>query len=237
MMDLLQPYIDLFVEYGARLSNATLVSIKLLVISATFGFLVAIPVGISRTSTNKLAWGIATVYSAAFRGTPFLVQLFMIYYGLAQFGTLRASFLWVFFSNAFFCAALALTLNLGAYMAEHVRAGILSIPFGEVEAAQAFGVGPARALIGIIIPRALKVATPALTNEIIVQLKATALASTITVVELTGLSRRLSAQTYTLDPFVCAAVIYGSLTLLITIISRVIEHRGNRYLSMKVEEA
>ncbi|MPW20409.1 histidine/lysine/arginine/ornithine transporter subunit; membrane component of ABC superfamily [Paraburkholderia piptadeniae] len=236
-MDIFQGYLDLVSDYGTRLAFATLVSIELLAISAVFGFLIAIPVGVGRTSRYKPFYWASSTYSSVFRGTPLLVQLFVIYYGIAQFESLRSSFAWPFFSNAFCCAALALTLNLGAYMAEHIRAGIISIPEGETEAALAFGFGKLRMLAGIIVPRALRVATPALTNEVIVQLKATALASTITVLDLTGLARRLSAQSYTLDPFIFAAVIYASLTLVIATVSRMLESRGNRYLALSPKRA
>lgn len=236
-MDMIQSFMGFFSDYGTKLALATLVSVELLVVSSFFGFIIAIPLAIGRTSKNKIVHSICTAYSSIFRGTPLLVQLFVIYYGLGQFEALRSSFLWTFFSNAYFCAALALTLNVGAYMCEHVRAGILSIPEGEKEAALAFGSGKISLLIGIVIPRALRVATPILTNEIIVQLKSTALASTITILDLTGYARRLSAQSYTLDPLIYAGAIYACLTLMITTVSRVLERRGNRYLSSQVHKA
>lgn len=235
-MDLIQGYLDVLSDYGTKLALATLISVELLLISSFLGFLIAIPVAIGRASRNKLAYTVCTSYSSIFRGTPLLVQLFVIYYGLGQFATLRASVFWVLFSNAYFCAALALTLNVAAYMCEHVRAGILSVPEGEREAALAFGLGKMGLLFGILIPRALKVATPTLTNEIIVQLKSTALASTITILDLTGYARRLSAQSYTLDPLIYAGAIYACLTLMIATISRMIERWGNRYLEFQVHK-
>ncbi|MEX4004854.1 ABC transporter permease [Paraburkholderia sp. EG285A] len=224
-------------DYGSRLALATLVSVELLIISCVLGFLIAVPVAIGRTSHNRFAKGVCTAYSSVFRGTPLLVQLFVIYYGFGQFEVLRSSLLWIMFSNAFFCAALALTLNVGAYLCEHIRAGILAVPEGEKEAGLAFGFGKMTLLFGVIVPRALKAATPAITNEIIVQLKSTALASTVTVLDLTGHARRLTAQSYTLDPLIFAAVIYAALTLIITLLSRTLERRGNRYMALDTKSA
>ncbi|MGB8420688.1 ABC transporter permease [Paraburkholderia sp.] len=234
-MDLITNYRDLLSEYGLTLLIATRVSLELLVISSVLGFVLAIFVAVGRSSRHKLIYTTSTIFSSVFRGTPLLVQLFVIYYGLGQFEAIRSSFLWTFFSSSFFCASLALTLNVAAYMSEHIRAGILSIPHGESEAALALGVGDLSLLAGITVPRALRVAMPALTNEIISQLKSTALASTITVLDLTGVARRLSAQTYTLDALIVAGFIYAMLTLFISVMARGIERKGNVYLKKQAK--
>ncbi|MEX4004861.1 ABC transporter permease [Paraburkholderia sp. EG285A] len=237
-MDILQNYVDLIKDYSAQIGLATLVTVELLVVSSFLGFILAIVVAIGRSSSKRsIAYRASTAFSSVFQGTPLLVQLFVIYYGFGQFDWMRDSFLWPAFRNAHFCALLALTLNVAAYMGEHIRAGILSIPDGEKEAAAALGVRQRDIVLKLVIPRALRVATPALTNEIIIQLKSTALASTVTVLDLTGFARRLSAQSYTLDPLIVAGVVYGLMTFSIGLASRTVERYGSRYLQREVRRA
>ena len=123
---------------------------------------------------------------------------------------------WVVLEDAFYCGLIALTLNIAAYMAEDIRAGILAVPQGQQEAARAFGMPGGTLLRRIVLPQALRIATPALGNEVVSLLKATALVSTITVFDLTGVARRLSNESYTTDALVLAGVVYGALTLLIS---------------------
>jgi polar amino acid transport system permease protein len=229
-MNQIQSYLDIINTDGAQLFHALLITLELLVLSSAVGFILALPLAVGRTSRNRVIYGLSSTYSAAFRGTPLLVQLFIFYYGLAQFQVLRGTFLWDFLGNSFLCAVIVLTLNVTAYMAEHVRAGILNVPLGEREAALSVGLSQFRIYAFVIIPRALRVATPALGNEVIAQLKSTALASTITVLDMTGYVRRLSAQSYTTDPLILAAVIYAIVTFLIGLSTRYAERRGGVYL-------
>ena len=157
-----------------------------MVISAILGFLLAVPVALARLSTNPLISGTATAYSLFFRGTPLLVQIFLIYFGLGQFDIVRSSFLWPFLREAYVCALITFVLNTAAYSAEIVRGGILAVPHGEVEAARACGMSTFTAYRLVILPRAFSIVLPAYSNEVIILLKGTALASTITLLELMG---------------------------------------------------
>lgn len=172
----------------------------------------------------------ASAYSAIFRGTPLLVQIFIFYYGLSQFEWVRNSPAWLVLNDSFYCGVTVLALNLTAYMAEDIRAGILAVPAGEKEAATAYGLTTFERYRYIILPRALSIATPVLGNEMIAQLKATALVSTITVLDLTGVARRLSAVSYTTDALIIAGAIYAMITLIISLAVRLAEHHNNRYL-------
>jgi polar amino acid transport system permease protein len=142
--------------------------------------------------------------------------MFLLYYGLSQFEWVRASAAWGVLEDAFYCGLMALTFNIAAYMAEDMRAAILAVPAGQQEAARAFGMPGVTVLRRIVLPQALRIATPALGNEAVSLLKATALVSTITVFDLTGVARRLSVESYTTDALLLAGVVYGVLTLCIT---------------------
>lgn len=187
------------------------ITLQLLVISSLCGLALAVPLAAARLSrVAPLAWA-GAAYSGFFRGTPLLVQIFLVYYGLAQFSFVRHSPLWVVLRAAYPCALIALSLNMAAYVGEVLRGGILAVPRGEQEAAAALGLRPLLAFRLVVLPRALRLMLPALGNEVVVQLKSTALASTITLLDLTGVARRLSAASYTTDPLIIAGLIYAVL--------------------------
>ena len=182
---------------------------------------------------TRLISGTATAYSLFFRGTPLLVQIFLIYFGLGQFDIVRSSFLWPFLREAYVCALITFVLNTAAYSAEMVRGGILAVPKGEVEAARACGMSTFTTYRLVILPRAFSIVLPAYSNEVIILMKGTALASTITLLELMGQSQLISSSTYKpIQVFVIAGIIYYLLTLVITWIFRVLERRYNRYLTL-----
>jgi ABC-type arginine/histidine transport system permease subunit len=144
----------------------------------------------------------------------------------------RQSFLWPFLREAYVCALITFVLNTAAYSAEIVRGGILAVPRGEVEAARACGMSPWTAYRLVILPRAFSIVLPAYSNEVIILLKGTALASTITMMELMGQSQFISSNTYQpIQVFVIAGVIYYLLTLTISWIFSVLERRYNRYIT------
>jgi octopine/nopaline transport system permease protein len=160
----------------------------------------------------------ARAYIFVFRGTPLLVQIFLIYYGLGQFRpTLQAWGLWTFFREPYWCAVFALTLNTAAYASEIIRGGLQSVPFGQVEAAKACGMSRSLLYRRIVLPIALRQALPGYGNEIILMVKATALASTITMMEVTGLAHKLISQSFrAIEVFICASAIYLILNFLVT---------------------
>ena len=148
-------------------------------------------------------------YIFFFRGTPLLVQLFLVYYGLAQFDAVRNSPMWPYLRDPFWCATVTMTLHTAAYIAEILRGAIQAIPPGEIEAARALGMSKPKAMFYIILPRAARIGLPAYSNEVILMLKASALASTVTLLELTGMARTIIARTYLpVEIFFAAGVFY-----------------------------
>ena len=201
------------VSLGAGL----LVTLQLLASSTAFGLALALALALLRLSRRRaLAWP-AAAFVSAFRGTPLLVQIFLIYYGLPQFAFVRHSALWPVLRHAWPCAVLAFSLNMGAYSSEVIRAAIDAVPRGEREAAAALGLSRIQAMRLVVLPRAARLGLPALANEILVQLKATSLASTVTIMDLTGAARRLSSATFTATPLVEAGLIYAGLTALFSL--------------------
>ncbi|MBE9605123.1 ABC transporter permease subunit [Acetobacteraceae bacterium H6797] len=169
-----------------------------------------------RQTSRPGAW-IADFYIFVFRGTPLLVQLFMIYYGLGQFATVRESVFWPFLREPYFCALLALMLCDAAYAAEILRGGLKAVPQGAIEAARVAGMGRLTMARRIVLPLAIRQALPAYGNEIISMTRSTALCSTITLMEVTGVARAIIADTFRpFEVFLCAAVIYLGLTFIIS---------------------
>jgi His/Glu/Gln/Arg/opine family amino acid ABC transporter permease subunit len=224
--------LDIAVSYWRDYLAGTWLTIQLVTISAIVGFLLAVPLALARIAQNPLLRGAATGYSLFFRGTPLLVQIFLIYFGLGQFDFVRSSFLWPFLREAYVCALITFALNTAAYSAEVVRGGILAVPRGEVEAARACGMSLFTAYRLVILPRAFSIVLPAYSNEVIILLKGTALASTITLMDLMGQAQFISSNTYMpIQVFVIAGLIYYLLTLAITWIFRLLERRYNRYIT------
>lgn len=222
--------LDILAEHWPRYLSGTWLTVQLVVISAILGLLLAVPLALARLSANPVVRGAATSYSLFFRGTPLLVQIFLVYFGLGQFDFVRSSFLWPVLREAYVCALITFVLNTAAYSAEVVRGGILAVPRGEIEAARACGMSAFSTYRLVILPRAFSIALPAYSNEVIILMKGTALASTITLLELMGEAQLISSRTYKpIQVFVIAGIIYYVLTLIITRIFRVLEARYNRY--------
>lgn len=228
----MQVFLDILSEYWPDFLEGTWLTLQLVVICAILGFMLAIPVALARLSPNRLVSGLASAYSLFFRGTPLLVQLFLVYFGLGQFGVVRDSFLWPLLREPFVCALLTFVLNTAAYSGEIVRGGILAVPRGEIEAARACGMSTLQAYRLVILPRAFSICLPAYSNEVIILLKGTSLASTITLMELTGASRLAASNTYQpIEVFAIAGVVYYLLTLIITKVFQILEARYNRYIT------
>ena len=200
--------------------------------SLILGFFLAIPIALMNLSANRVVNAIASGYVYIFRSTPLLVQIFLIYYGSGQF---RASFesagLWWMFRESWFCAVFALTLNTAAYSSQIIRGGLQSVPFGQIEAAKAIGMSGPQAFYRIIFPVALRQALPAYGNEIILLIKATSLASTITILEITGIAKKIIAATYQpIEVFLIAGAIYLSINFVVTRAIALSESRLNRHM-------
>lgn len=195
-------------------------------LSVAVGAVLAIGIALLRMSRIKpLEWA-ASFYVFVFRGTPLLVQMFLIYYGLSQFPEIRQSVLWVFLRQPYWCAILAFVLNTAAYGSEIVRGGLLAVPFGEVEAARACGMSRGLAFRRIVLPLALRQALPAYGNELIIMIKATSLASIITLMEITGIAAKLVSETYrVIEVFTVAGALYLMLNFALTRIVMAVEYR------------
>ncbi|WP_435235225.1 ABC transporter permease [Psychromonas sp. PT13] len=194
--------------------------------SLVIGLCIAIPVGILRTSQNNFIKGPIWCYMYFFRGTPLLVQLFIIYYGSGQFSALRESWLWHYFQEAWFCALLAFALNTGAYTAEIVRGVISTMPKGELEAATAYGMSKWKILRRITLPNSLRRALPAYSNEVIFMIHGSAIAGVITIVDITGAARVVNARYYApIEAYLAAGLLYMCLTFSAIFIFRQWEKR------------
>lgn len=200
---------DVIVQYLPRLLDGAVLTLQLVAISVLLGLILALPMGIARASQNLYLRALPYAYIFFFRGTPLLVQLFLVYYGMAQFEVVRKSALWPYLRDPYWCAIITMTLHTAAYIAEIIRGAIQAVPPGEVEAARALGMSRTQTLLHVTLPRAIRIGLPAYSNEVILMLKASALASTITLVELTGAARTVIARTYLpVEFFFAAGVIY-----------------------------
>jgi arginine/ornithine transport system permease protein len=203
----------------------------LLVISLIAGGVIAVPLAIVRATQVPVLNPLAYAFIYLIRGTPLLVQLYIIYYGIAQFGAVRNSGAWVVFQVPWWCALISFSIGTSAYTAEIFRAAIVDTPRGEVEAAIAAGMSRRLAMRRIILPSAFRRALPAYGNEVIFNLQTTALASTVTVIDVLGAARLLNNNYYlAAEGFVTAAVIYIAIVLTITRTFRFLERRLFRHL-------
>ena len=200
---------ELFIKWLPKLIQGATLTLELTALSVIAGLIVAIPLGIARSSKLWYVRSLPYGYIFFFRGTPLLIQLFLVYYGLGQFEVVRESVLWPYLRDPFWCAVLTMTLHTAAYIAEILRGAIQAIPPGEIEAARALGMSRGKTLLHIVLPRAARIGLPAYSNEVILMLKASSLASTVTLLELTGMTRTIIARNYqTVDMFLIAGVIY-----------------------------
>jgi octopine/nopaline transport system permease protein len=205
------------IAYGIlRMLSGISVTLELLLISAFLGLVLATLLLLMRISGKWYLNWLAQSYIYIFRGTPILVQMFIIYYGLPQFEVIRDSFLWPILRDGFGCAIVALFLNSGAYTAEILRGGFLAVDKGLLEAASALGMSKSQSFIHIAAPIAVRIALPGYSNEFISLLKCTALASTITVADMTGIGRTIVAETFApYEIFISLAIIYMIMTFVI----------------------
>ncbi len=209
---------------------------ELVVLALVLGLVLAVPLALLRTSRNPAVWVPVWAYIYFFRGTPLLVQLFMIYYGAGQFDFVRESMLWPFLREAYFCALLAFTLNTSAYTAEFLRGAIEATPHGEVEAGRAAGMSPLLLFRRIVLPSAFRRALPAYGNEVIFMLHGSAIASVITIVDITGAARIINSRYLSpYEAFLTAAALYMVLTFCIVWLFKRFEHRWHAHLRPRAE--
>ena len=221
----------LIIDAVPRMLAGIGLTFQLLLLSASIGLVIAVGLLLMRISGHWfLSWP-AQVYIYVFRGTPILVQIFIIYYGLPQFDWIRGSFAWPVLREPFGCAVLALSLNTGAYVSEILRGGVLGVSKGLLEAGAALGLSKPQRLVYITSPIAIRLALPAYGNDIISLMKATALASTITLADMTGIARTIVAETFApYEVFISLAIIYMIITLGIQRSFARLERHFGRYM-------
>lgn len=208
---------ELLLKWTPKMFEGVQLTLELLAIAVVAGLTLAVPLGIARASRHWYVRALPYAYIFFFRGTPLLLQLFIVYYGLAQFDAVRQSALWPYLRDPYWCALVTMTMHTAAYIAEILRGAIHAIPVGEVEAARSLGMSKRQALLHIILPRAARIALPAYSNEIILMLKASAVVYTVTLFDIMGMTRTINARTYENMLFFCyAGVLYLLITLVLT---------------------
>ena len=199
-----------------KLLGAALVTLKLLSLSLFFGIFIGLLFAILRLNKNPIVNKFAYGYSYIFRGTPLLVQIFLIYFGLGQIEYFRSTFLWVVFKEPYWCAVIAFALNTGAYTSEILRSAFETIKSGIIEAGKSLGISNKIIFYKIQIPIAIRQSLPAYGNEIILMMKGTSLASTVTLMDITGVAKYIISTTFKpIEVFIVAGGIYLFMTFII----------------------
>ena len=208
--------LELMINSFPKLLYAAIITLKLLTVSLVIGLFIGLLFAILRlnknTFVNKFAYG----YSYLFRGTPLLVQIFIIYFGLGQIEYLRSTFLWIVLKEPYWCAIIAFALNTGAYTSEILRSAFQTIKPGVIEAGKSLGISNKIIFFKIQIPVAIRQSLPAYGNEIILMMKGTSLASTVTLMDLTGVAKYIISTTFKpVEVFIVAGGIYLFMTFII----------------------
>ncbi len=207
---------ELMINSFPKLLNAAVITLKLLSVSLIVGLFIGLLFAILRLNKNIFINKFAYGYSYVFRGTPLLVQIFIIYFGLGQIESLRSSFLWVILKEPYWCAIIAFALNTGAYTSEILRSAFQTIKPGIIEAGKSLGISNKIIFYKVQIPIAIRQSLPAYGNEIILMLKGTSLASTVTLMDLTGVAKYIISTTFKpIEVFIVAGGIYLFMTFII----------------------
>tara|TARA_B100000579_G_scaffold329858_1_gene280001 strand:+ start:687 stop:1358 length:672 start_codon:yes stop_codon:yes gene_type:complete len=207
---------ELMIDSFPKLLSAAVITLKLLSVSLVIGLFIGLLFAILRLNENFLINKFAYGYSYVFRGTPLLVQIFIIYFGLGQIEYLRSTFLWVVLKEPYWCAIIAFALNTGAYTSEILRSAFQTIKPGIIEAGKSLGISNKIVFYRIQIPIAIRQSLPAYGNEIILMMKGTSLASTVTLMDLTGVAKYIISTTFKpIEVFIVAGGIYLIMTFFI----------------------
>tara|TARA_B100000989_G_C19334292_1_gene382188 strand:+ start:37 stop:708 length:672 start_codon:yes stop_codon:yes gene_type:complete len=218
--------IDLIITSFPKLIIASITTLKLLSVSLLIGLFIGLFFAVLRINNNFIFGKIAYVYSYIFRGTPLLVQIFIIYYGFGQVEFIRESIFWIILKEPYWCAVIAFALNTGAYTSEILRSAFQTIKPGLIEAGKSLGVNNKIIFYKIQIPIAIRQSLPAYGNEIILMLKGTSLASTVTLMDLTGVAKYIISTTFKpIEVFIIAGSIYLFFTFIIHNIIKILEKK------------
>ena len=218
-------------KYGPKLFSGLALTIELVVISIVIGAALSLPVAIGRMSTNRIARGFTFAYVYVFRGTPLIVQAYLVYYGAGSFREeLQTVGLWWFFREAYYCVVLTFSLNTSAYQAEILRGAIQSVAKGQWEAAHSLGLPRWVVLWRIVLPQAFIVALRPYGNEIILMIKGSAIASIVTLLDLMGETKRVFSRTFDYQVYLWAAILYLIMVETLRRIWDALERRLTRHL-------
>ena len=217
---------ELMINSFPKLLSAAAITLKLLSVSLIIGLLIGLLFAILRLNKNIFINKFAYGYSYLFRGTPLLVQIFIIYFGLGQIEYLRTTFLWIILKEPYWCAIIAFALNTGAYTSEILRSAFQTIKPGFIEAGKSLGISSKIIFYKIQIPIAIRQSLPAYGNEIILMMKGTSLASTVTIMDLTGVAKYIISTTFKpIEVFIVAGGIYLFMTFIFHNIIKYLEKK------------
>ena len=222
--------LELMINSLPKLLNAAVITLKLLSVSLIIGLFIGLFFAILRLNKNIFINRFAYGYSYVFRGTPLLVQIFIIYFGLGQIEYLRSTVLWVILKEPYWCAIIAFALNTGAYTSEILRSAFQTIKPGIIEAGKSLGISNKVIFYKIQIPIAIRQSLPAYGNEIILMMKGTSLASTVTIMDLTGVAKYIISTTFKpIEVFIVAGGIYLFMTFIIHNVIKFLEKKYSFY--------
>ncbi len=218
--------LELMINSFPKLLSAAAITLKLLSVSLIIGLFIGLFFSILRLNKNIFISKFAYGYSYVFRGTPLLVQIFIIYFGLGQIEYLRSTVLWVILKEPYWCAIIAFALNTGAYTSEILRSAFQTIKPGIIEAGKSLGISNKVIFYKVQIPIAIRQSLPAYGNEIILMMKGTSLASTVTIMDLTGVAKYIISTTFKpIEVFIVAGGIYLFMTFLIHNVIKFLEKK------------
>ena len=217
---------ELIISSFPKMLGAAAITVKLLALSLAIGLLIGLFFAVLRLNKNIFINRFAYGYSYLFRGTPLLVQIYIIYFGLGQIEFIRSTFLWVILKEPFWCAIIAFALNTGAYTSEILRSAFQTIKPGVIEAGKSLGISNKIIFYKIQIPIAIRQSLPAYGNEIILMLKGTSLASTVTIMDLTGVAKHIVSTTFKpVEVFILAGSIYLFMTFIVHNVIKFLERK------------
>ena len=217
---------ELMYESFFKIIQGIPLTLQVVIIATILGFILAILVALMRISGRGILSIPAYYFVYLIRGTPLLLQLYFVYYGLGQFSFIRESFLWPILREPYWCGIITLTISTGAYSSEIIRGGIMSVSKGYLEASNALGMSKFMTFMKVTLPITFRQALPAYGNELILMVKASSLISIITLMEITGIARTIISKTYApVEIFLVEGSIYLIINFLIVISVNFAENR------------
>ena len=218
--------LDLMYESFFKIVEGIPLTLQVVSISTILGIFLAVAVALMRISGSKVMSLPAYYFVYLIRGTPLLLQLYFVYYGLSQFEFIRESILWPLLKEPYWCGIITLTISTGAYSSEIIRGGILSVSKNYIEASGALGLSQVKTFMLVTLPITVRQALPAYGNELILMVKASSLISIVTLMEITGIARTIISKTYApVEIFLVAGSIYLAINFIIVIFVNLAERR------------